>query len=67
MAIFITRDERKSRLSDHLHGHYSLFDFIHRNHNNVWDINAYSPITKTRFALLASNAKKDLTIQLVSF
>ena len=45
----------KSRLSNHLHGHYLLLYFVHRTHNNVWNDKAYSSIVNTYFALITSN------------
>ena len=53
-----TKNERKCRLSNHLHRHYSPFYFIYRNHNNVLNNKAYVSITKTRCALIANDYQK---------
>ena len=48
----------KSRLSNHLHGHYNLFD---RNHNIAWNNKSYLSIAKKRFALIASDVQLNLS------
>ena len=43
----------RSRLSDHLHGHYSLC--YNRKGNNAWNNKPHSAIAKMRFALIVSD------------
>ena len=45
-------------LSNHLHGHCSLFYFIHRHHNNAWSINAYLLIIKLYLVILVDTQLK---------
>ena len=57
-SLNTTKNERKCRLSNHSHRHYSPFYFIHGNYNNVLNNKAYLSITKTCFALIANDYQK---------
>ena len=58
-TLFITGNERKGRLFNHLHGHHSQSCTIHGNGNSVCNNKTHSSIPKTHFALIASNLDAD--------
>ena len=51
----ISSNDRLIRLSNHLHGHYSRWSFVHRHLNNDWYNKAYFLIWKPYLVIIASN------------